>query len=478
MGSCVGGEAKWIVRSLEGKLRIGLAGQTLLVALGHSIAISTSKKGVKDPAKLEAAANTVKQVFSELPSYDILIPALLKYGIDDLEKECKITPGVPLKPMLAKPTKAIMEVLEKFEGKPFTCEYKYDGERCQIHLVQGGKTLMFSRNSENMSNKYPDVLSHLNKFVKEGTKSFVIDGEVVGWDPKDRRILPFQVLSTRKRKDVTEDNIKVKVCVFAFDILYLNGEPLLRRPFEERRAMLHEAFHEVEGEFTFAKFNNGTELEEIQAFLDESVKGHCEGLMVKMLHGQESHYEPSRRSMHWLKVKKDYLSGVGDSLDLVVVGAYYGRGKRTNFYGAFLLACYDPVNEEYQTICKIGTGFSDEDLDNHYRNLKELVIQQPRGYYKYADATKPDVWFEPKQVWEVLTADLSVSPIYQAAVGVVDPTKGISLRFPRFLGIRADKGPEDATTGEQVAEMYEKQQVISAQRKSAGGGAADDDFDY
>lgn len=158
--------------------------------------------------------------------------------------------------------------------------------------------------------------------------------------------------------------------------------------------------------------------------------------MIKMLEKEASYYEPSKRSVNWLKarvsisfckfrilmpfiqLKKDYLAGIGDSLDLAVVGAYYGKGKRTNVYGAFLLACYDSDSEEYQTICKIGTGFSEEALQAHYETLKPLEMEKPRSDIKVGGA-KPDVWFEPKVVWEVLTADLSLSPIYTAAQGLV-----------------------------------------------------------
>lgn len=199
---------------------------------------------------------------------------------------------------------------------------------------------------------------------------------------------------------------------------------------------MREHFQPVAGEFDFAKSSDGETTDEIQTFLEESVKDGCEGLMVKMLESDASYYEPSRRSVNWLKVchpphqtpivltfifsqlKKDYLAGVGDSLDLVVVGAYYGKGKRTNVYGAFLLACYDADGEEYQTICKIGTGFSDEALQSHYDVLKPLELTKPRGDVKIGGA-KPDVWLEPKIVWEVLTADLSLSPIYAAAQGLV-----------------------------------------------------------
>jgi len=195
---------------------------------------------------------------------------------------------------------------------------------------------------------------------------------------------------------------------------------------------------------------------------------------VKMLDTDASFYEPSRRSVNWLKLKKDYLAGVGDSLDLVVVGGYYGKGKRTNVYGAFLLACYDSDSEEFQTICKIGTGFSEEILQSHYDVLNPLELSKVRGDVRVGGA-KPDVWFEPKIVWEVLTADLSLSPIYTAAQGLVED-RGISLRFPRFLRIRDDKSAEDATGPEQVAEMYEKQALAQSKGKKNKGGDADDGF--
>ncbi|KAK8853229.1 hypothetical protein IAR55_003931 [Kwoniella newhampshirensis] len=474
LAACQGNEAKFIVRSLEGKLRIGLADKTLVVALAHAIVLKTmgDKKIPHDKlaAKLEEGAETVKAVYSELPNYDLVIPALMKTGVDNLKEICKLTPGVPLKPMLAKPTKAITEVLDRFEGKEFTCEYKYDGERAQVHLLEDGTIAVFSRNSENMSAKYPDLVQQVPRSIKPSVKSFVIDAEAVAFDLETKKILPFQDLSRRKRKDVRAEDITVRVHLFAFDLLYLNGESLLTKELKERRQLLIEHFQPVESEFAFAKASDGTTTEEIQAFLEESVKDGCEGLMVKMLTTPASTYEPSRRSINWLKLKKDYLSGVGDSLDLVVVGAYHGKGKRTSVYGAFLLACYDPDSENYQTICKIGTGFSEEVLAQFYELLKPLEIEVARGDIETGNA-KPDVWFEPKIVWEVLTADLSLSPVYAAAHGLVD-SKGISLRFPRFLRVRDDKSADEATTAEQVSEFYQRQ--VTAGGKKAGGGEADD----
>ncbi|KAG0279487.1 hypothetical protein BGZ95_001070 [Linnemannia exigua] len=478
--SCKNKEAKYLMRSLEGKLRIGLAERTVVVALAQAIVLSRPniKKMSKEKLQLELeeAASVVKAVYSELPCYDLIVPALLKGDIDGLKETCKLTPGIPLKPMLAHPTKALTDILDRFENIAFTCEYKYDGERAQIHKLEDGSMRIYSRNSENMSTKYPDVMERLGKFAKADTKSFVLDCEAVAWDREQKCILPFQVLSTRKRKDVKEEDIKVQVCIFTFDLLYLNGESLLREPLAKRRELLLEHFNEVDGEFAFAKSMNSKQIEDIQIFLDQSVTDNCEGLMVKTLNGAEATYEPSKRSRNWLKVKKDYLAGVGDSIDLVVIGAYVGRGKRTGVYGGYLLACYDPDREVYQSICKIGTGFSEQDLEDHHKDLKEHVIPEPKSYYMLGEGNKPDVWFAPVRVWEIKCADLSVSPVYKAAVGIVDPNKGISLRFPRFIRLRDDKTPENATSSEQIAEMYNDQKLNTVKNDTSLG--VDMDFDY
>ena len=285
----------------------------------------------------------------------------------------------------------------------------------------------------------------------------------MAWDREKQTFLPFQVLSTRARKDVAISDITVQVIYCAFDLMFLNGHSLLSYSLAERRKLLHACFMSIPNKFTFAQSFVSSDVEEISTFLNESVNGGCEGLMVKVLEGPESIYEPSRRSLNWLKLKKDYMDGLTDSFDLVPIGAWHGKGKRTGVFGAYLLACYDPEEEMWQGITKIGTGFSDEmlqQLTTAFNSMNCITPSKPKSVM-VGESMEVDVWFDPEssEVWEVMAADLSLSPVHMAAIGKIDRGRGIALRFPRFLRRRArdEKSPVDATSADQVADMYKNQ---------------------
>lgn len=480
-------ESRYLLRALAGKMRIGLGEKSLLSAITQAFMVykkpSLKKLIEEEKLKEEMAKNTLLlyTAYCECPNYDKLIPALLEHNFEGLSKACFLTPGIPLKPMLAHPTKGVQEVLQRLDGLKFTCEFKYDGERAQIHYFGDKNIHVYSRNQENNTEKYPDIVALMPEIIKESTVDFVLDCEAVAYDWQTKQILPFQVLSTRKRKNVDQSEISVRVCLFAFDLLYLNGQSLVTMSLFERRALLKENFTFIDGKFMVAHSKDLNEIDAIQEFLEESIKNKCEGLMIKTLH-EDATYEIAKRSHKWLKLKKDYLEGIGDTLDLIPIGAYNGRGKRTGHYGGFLLACFDDRNDEFQSICKIGTGFSDEDLEKLSTSLKEKIIAKPKSYFNLDETVKADVWFEPSQVWEVKCADLSISPIHRAAVGIVDPNKGISLRFPRFIKLRDDKSPEDGTTASQIADMYLNQETVKTQNlsdtavKEDGEGEGNNDF--
>ena len=550
MIKCQGNEAMYIVRALQGKLRIGIAAQTVLVSLATAFAacvpqgirkmmeedkftiggsdgediineiptdneadnevqwyehlakirakqpveavkLQQALAGPKDTKRkagfllqkeqiIELTVIAVKRAFSECPSLTLLVQALLSTPIYMLYRACRLRPGLPIAPMLAKPTKQVNEVLKRLSGLAFTMEYKYDGERAQVHLLDDGSVRVFSRNSLDDSEKYPDLLSNMKNARSSQVVNCIVDAEVVAWDRETNKLLPFQILSTRKRKveDGDEDNQKVKVVLQAFDLLYLNGKSLLQETLRTRRRYLRTAFREVSGLFYFASGQDLVEdgdTEVIESYLTEACSLGTEGLMVKTLDDNAT-YEPSKRSLNWLKLKKDYIDGMGvcDSVDLVVMGAWHGKGKRTNTFGVYLMGCYDPERDEIQSVCKVGTGFKDEELTRFTTQMQEHAApnQRTRPFNYITQEGDPDVWFNAKVVWELQAADLTKSSKHMGALGIVDPERGIGLRFPRFIRERPDKKPEGATNAEQIADMYRSQDL-----NEVGGADGDEEDD-
>lgn len=253
----------------------------------------------------------------------------------------------------------------------------------------------------------------------------------------------------------------MKVVLQLFDILYINGKSLLQQSLRQRREILRASFKEEEGFLYFASGADHVEdgdTAPMEALMGEACVAMCEGLMVKTL-DQNASYEPSRRSLNWLKLKKDYIDGMGvcDSVDLVVIGGYLGRGKRVNCYGAYLMACYDADKDEFQSVCKVGTGFKDEDLTRLTEMLRPTILGSNKRpiNYNVGDPLTPDHWFEASFVWELQAADLSKSNVHKGGIGRLDDKqRGIGLRFPRFIRERSDKKPEGATQAEQIVDMY------------------------
>lgn len=428
---CTPIEIKFLFRLFEENLKVKFALKTVLAAF----------------AKLYDSAyiDKIKEAYNRRPDIEQLVIEILTNGISTVDTNFNIEPGIPLKPMLAQPTKNISTAFKRVENKKFTCENKYDGERIQIHRHNNQMTL-YSRNLENTTDKYFDII------IKSNTdKDFVIDGEVVAYDPEQKKILTFQKLSTRKRKDFSKKET-VNVCVFVFDILYFDGLELINKSLEDRRAILHKEFTEVEGKFFFSEFKDCENIEEVDEFFRQSINSQYEGIMIKLL-GDGSNYIPSQRCNSWIKLKKDYIESGSDSFDLVVVGAYYGKGKRTGWYGGFLLASYNENDEMFETVCKIGTGFDDSLLSKLYEEVNNHVVSIP-SRVKYKEQTKPDVWITPKFVWEIKAAAVSASPIYCCGIDIEE--KGFSLRFPRFLNEREDKDVTDATTSLQIVMNYKE----------------------
>jgi DNA ligase 1 len=432
-------EAKFLVRFVTGKLRLGVADFTVLDAL--AIAFTESKANRE---KLENAYNLTSDL-----SY--VATLLEKKGIRAIEK-VRAIPGNPIRPMLAERMESGEQIIEKMGGKA-SADYKLDGERVQAHRKSTGEITLFSRRLEQITDQYSDVVKALDSVP---SKEFILEGEIVAIDSQGK-YLPFQELMHRRRKyELEEAQKKYPVRLNLFDVLYLNGEETLEEPYETRRKVLEKLFQSKaldKETIRLVKSMRMTSGEQIDSFMEESLAAGCEGLVVKDL---ASPYKAGARGFAWIKFKPEYKPGVRDTVDLVIVGADHGMGRRAGVYGAFLLAAYDDGADIFRTTTKIGTGFSDEDLEKFTKLLDKHKIPE-RG--PRVDSKAPaEVWFEPKIVIEILAAEITLSPIYTAGLDLVRPGSGFALRFPKFMGkIRDDKAPEDASTVKELLEMYQSQ---------------------
>jgi len=475
-------EARYLCRIVTGRMRVGAGSMTILDALADAFATK------EDRPEIERAFNITCDLG--------LVAETISVGGINAIKQMQVTVGNPIKVMLAERLPSIAQIIERMGGK-CAMEYKYDGIRIQAHISKNSVKL-YSRRLEDLTSNFPDVAASLRAQCR--VEEAIIEGECVAIDRKTGEMLPFQTVTHRRKKHGMKEAIKeFPVKIFMFDILYADGIDMTLYPFVERRIKLIETFdlsenvkklHLLENikklnlpedvkklylsedieKSNFpenAKESNLSEQidlttmkiiespEEGEAFFNEAISARCEGIMAKSIY-QDSVYRAGSRGFLWIKYKKDYEASLTDSFDLAVVGAFYGMGKRAGKYGALLMAAFDAESGKFCTVCKLGTGFDDAFLE-----------ELPKMLDKYLSETKPqlvdaemvpDVWFQPTIVLEVVAAEISISPIHTAAIGLVSDDAGLGLRFPRFTGcVRTDKGPEQCTTVNEIFEMYELQ---------------------
>ena len=428
-------EARYIIRTVTGNLRLGIADMTVLDAL--AIAYGGGKEARED---LERAYN----ISSDLGN---VARTVVEKGMEGI-REFKVSIGKPIRPMLAERLSSPQEILEKLGGKCIA-EFKYDGERIQAHKRADDVTL-FSRRLENITEQYPDAAELFRKHVK--ARDAIVEAEVVAVDPETGEMRPFQELMHRRRKYGIKKAIReYPVSLFMFDVLYLDGRDMTLEPYPIRHELLEKVI-ERSDHVSIADYLITDNPEELEKFFEKAVENGCEGLICKSLN-EDAIYQAGARGWLWIKYKRDYKSEMTDTVDLVVVGAFHGRGKRAGTYGALLLAAYDPEEDVFKTVTKCGTGFTDEDLEKLPKMMEKHQV--PHRHPRVQSAIEADVWFEPKVVIEVIGAEITLSPTHVCAMGIIRKGSGLAIRFPRFTGnYRLDKAAEDATSVKEIVEMY------------------------
>ncbi len=446
--------AKHLVRIPLGTSRLGIGDPTVLDGF------ATAKLGDKSQRKLlEGAYNKVSDL-------GIIGETLWKSGLKGVKK-LDVSVGRPLRSQLAERLPNPEKVIEKFEGKAH-CQQKFDGFRVQLHLdrskPKGQQVRLFSRNLEETTPMFPELLEGALSEVKG--KTAILDSEALAYNPESEEFLPFQETTKRRRKyDIEDFAKKLPLKAFVFDIMYLDGKSLVDLPLEERMKVLAKALPEAQisashkgsvkisdqiliaqlGEFT-------SDPKVVTKMFDDALTKGLEGLIIKR---PDSKYEAGARNFNWVKLKRHSSGELKDTIDTVILGYIYGRGKRASFgAGALLVGVYDKEKDEFVTVSKIGTGLTDEEWrEIHKRADKIKVSHKPA---RVNSLLEPSVWIEPKIVIEVLADEITKSPNHTA--GRDENGIGLALRFPRLVKFReSDKKAEDATTVKELKEMYQQQ---------------------
>jgi DNA ligase-1 len=428
-------EARYLLRLVTRNLRLGIGTPTILDAL----------------AQVHAGGKAARPVLER--GYNIccdlgkVAATLVSGGLPAVE-QLRVQPGNPVRVMLAQRLADAGEILARLGGR-CAAEYKYDGVRVQAHRTADGTIELFTRRLEEISTQFPDVVELLAGLRPAEA---ILEGEVVAYDAAAGELRPFGEVMLRRRKHGIDQAVRdVPVGLFCFELLYADGEDLTMLPYPQRRAALEAALTRSPRLrlTTAAEIADPAELDAVFA---QAVTDGCEGLVCKST-GPDSAYQAGARGWQWIKLKRDYRTELSDTVDLVVIGAFAGRGRRVGVYGAVLLAAYDASADMFRAVTKCGAGFSDADLAALPARLAPL--RSPHKPARVDARQQPDVWFEPGLVLEILSAELTLSPNYTAAWGQIQDDAGLAMRFPRFTGRwRDDKAAEDATTTRELVELY------------------------
>jgi DNA ligase-1 len=433
-------EGRYIIKFVMGQLRLGIADYTVLDALAVAFTGDKANRQV-----LENAYN----VSSDLGT----VAKLLATKGMEAVRLIKVTLFKPIRPMLAERIRTAEEALERMEDKA-AIEYKLDGERVQVHKA-GDRIELFSRRLEKITSHYPDVAEAVRSIKSE----VILEGEVVALNAQTGEYLPFQELMHRRRKYGVEEAMEnYPVIMNFFDVLYVDGKSKMELEYVERRKLLKKIIEGVkDSKVRLIEQIVATKPERIERFMAAAIENGCEGVMIKQL---SSTYRAGAREYLWVKLKREYRNELADTLDLVIVGALHGRGRRAGKYGALLLAAYDQKADMFQSVTKVGTGFTDVHLEQFYKELEKHIINQRHA--RVETGMEMDVWFEPKIVIEVIASEITLSPSHTAALNILRPGYGLALRFPKFTGkIRDDKTPEDATAIDEIVAMYKRQLKVA-----------------
>jgi len=460
LNSSSGLEAKYIVRIPLGKMRIGIGDPTIMdaLAINYLEEFRKSSKNLEEELaeKYKKEEDLERQMKFKLrekiegkynirPDLGEIAKILKENGLKGIEG-IEIEAGIPIRPTLAERLPSAREIVKKI-GK-CAVESKFDGFRLQVHKKNEDITI-FSRRMEKMTHMFPEIVDGVRKQVK--AESAIIEGEAIAYNEETGNYLPFQVTIQRKRKyGVTEKAKEFPLKLFLFDVMMADGKNLMKEPFIERRKKLEKIIEK--GKVIAPTDSIVTDKpEEIEKFFEENIGKGLEGIIAKDLNAV---YIAGARKFAWIKLKKNYSGELQDSIDAVIIGYYKGKGKRAQFgLGGLLTACYNQKNGSFDSVAKIGTGLSEEQLKEMKERLSRIAEKKkPKDVNSGIEA---DVWVEPKYVIEVVADDITKSPTHVCGKGIMGT--GLALRFPRMISFRADKNPEEATTDKELVEMFRQQ---------------------